>query len=210
MLTYLWANQLVQRPLLRDSMFRDRADQFKTRLNWQVKVDENGFEKDEYDALNPLYVIWETPQGLHQGSLRLLPTTGRTMVKDHFSHLMNDQIISDPKIWECSRFCLARHAARHVASNLMLAAGEAMVGFGVEECIAVFDQRMIRIYRLLGAQPRLIGSAGTGKEFIGVGIWKFSAEHRETVSKKAGVPSNISSQWFDLAFRAAQRQAKIG
>ena len=173
MLTYLWANQLVQRPLLRDSMFRDHADQFKTRLNWQVKVDENGFEKDEYDALNPLYVIWETPQGLHHGSLRLLPTTGRTMVKDHFSHLMNDQIIPDPKIWECSRFCLARHAARHVASNLMLAAGEAMVGFGV-------------------------------------GIWKFSAEHRETVSKKAGVPSNISSQWFDLAFGAAQRHAKIG
>ena len=38
-------------------MFRDRASQFKTRLKWQVDVDENGFERDEYDALNPLYVM---------------------------------------------------------------------------------------------------------------------------------------------------------
>ena len=89
MLTYLWAKQLAKRPLLRDSMFRDRADQFKTRLNWQVEVDQNGFERDEYDALNPLYVIWESPQGLHQGSLRLLPTTGCTMIEDHFSHLLD-------------------------------------------------------------------------------------------------------------------------
>ena len=54
MLTYLWAKQLANRPLLRDSMFRDRANQFKTRLNGQVEVDQNGFEKDEYDALDPL------------------------------------------------------------------------------------------------------------------------------------------------------------
>ena len=170
MLTYLWAEQLAERPLLGESMFRDRADQFKTRLKWKVDVDHRGCEKDEYDGLNPLYVIWESPQGLHQGSLRLLPTTGRNMIEEHFSHLLDEQMIATPKRWECSRFCLARHAPRHVAANLMLAAGEAMVGFGVTECMAVFDQRMMRIYRLLGAQPRLIGSTGTGKDFVGIGF----------------------------------------
>ena len=59
MLTYLWAEQLAERPLLGESMFRDRADQFKTRLKWKVDLDQRGCEKDEYDALNPLYVIWE-------------------------------------------------------------------------------------------------------------------------------------------------------
>ena len=59
MLRYLYGDQLSDHPLLRDTMFRDRAAQFKTRLKWQVDVDENGFERDEYDALNPLYVILE-------------------------------------------------------------------------------------------------------------------------------------------------------
>ena len=210
MLTYLWAEQLAKRPLLRDSIFRDRADQFKTRLNWQVDVDQNGFERDEYDAFNPLYVIWESPQGLHQGSLRLLPTTGRNMIKDHFSHLLDEQMKESPKLWECSRFCLARHAPRQVASNLMLAAGEAMVGFGVIECIAIFDQRMMRIYRLLDAQPRLIGSSGTGKDFVGFGIWKFTSQNRETVSQKAGVSAKASAKWFDHAFGSTCRQAELG
>ncbi len=40
-------------------MFKDRADQLKTRLNWNVKVDYAGHERDEYDDLNPMYVIWE-------------------------------------------------------------------------------------------------------------------------------------------------------
>lgn len=49
-------------------MFRDRAAQFKTRLKWQVDVDENGFERDEYDALNPIYVVLENNLGRHEGS----------------------------------------------------------------------------------------------------------------------------------------------
>jgi len=57
MLRYLYADELDQYPALKDSMFRDRAGQFKTRLNWDVKVDHNGYERDEYDDLNPMYVI---------------------------------------------------------------------------------------------------------------------------------------------------------
>ena len=54
MIRYLYADQLNTHPKLRDSMFRDRADQFKTRLGWEVSVDEDGFERDQYDDLNPL------------------------------------------------------------------------------------------------------------------------------------------------------------
>ena len=63
MLRYLYADQLDQFPRLADEMFTHRADQFKTRLGWDVSVDANGHERDEYDALNPLYVIWETADG---------------------------------------------------------------------------------------------------------------------------------------------------
>ena len=123
MLRYVYASDLEDHPKLAATMFRDRADQFKTRLGWDVTVDENGFERDEYDGLNPLYVIWEEPDGSHGGSMRFLPTTGRTMVNDHFSDLISGPINS-PSIWECTRFCLTRGAGSHVAAALMLGGGE--------------------------------------------------------------------------------------
>ena len=76
MLRYLYADQLHHHPTLARAMFRDRADQFKTRLGWDVTVDAFGEERDAYDDCNPLYVIWETPQGGHGGSMRFLPACG--------------------------------------------------------------------------------------------------------------------------------------
>ena len=76
MIRYLYADELHNFPKLSQTMFEDRADQFKTRLDWDVLVDERGRERDEYDDLNPLYVIWEQPDGSHGGSMRFLPTTG--------------------------------------------------------------------------------------------------------------------------------------
>jgi N-acyl-L-homoserine lactone synthetase len=212
MLRYVFADQLDQFPTLRDSMFRDRADQFKTRLNWDVNVDENGFERDEYDDanLNPLYVIWETPQGTHSGSMRLLPTTGRCMVNEHFLDLMGGDLIQNPTIWECTRFCLSRAATRLTANAFMLAGGEVMVGFGVKQCVGVFDQRMIRIYRMIGAQPKILGQSGEGKDFIGVGVWSFSDDLRQRVAKIAGISPTQSRKWFDLAFGEDQRLAQVG
>ena len=52
-------------PLLRDTMFGDRATQFFHRQGWDVTVDAAGRERDGYDAENPLYVIWQRPDGRH-------------------------------------------------------------------------------------------------------------------------------------------------
>ncbi len=106
MLRYIYANDLDQFPALQKSMYRDRADQFKTRLGWDVTVNDAGEERDNYDDLNPLYVIWQKPDGSHGGSMRFLPTTGPTMVNDHFSHLTSGGPITSPLIWECTRFAL--------------------------------------------------------------------------------------------------------
>lgn len=119
MLRYLYGDQLAQYPHLARQMFQGRADQFKTRLGWEVNVDAQGEERDQYDALNPLYVIWENPDGSHGGSMRFLPTTGPVMVNDVFGHLMQGPLVS-PLIWECTRFCLSRDASPQVAAGLML------------------------------------------------------------------------------------------
>lgn len=199
MLRYLYADQLDQFPRLADEMFTHRADQFKTRLGWDVSVDTKGHERDEYDALNPLYVIWETEDGGHGGSTRFLPTTGPVMVNDHFSHLI-DAPISSPLIWECTRFCMAPGQGGNVAAALMLGGGELMNGFGVKHFVGVFDARMVRIYKRVGSSPEVLGSVGEGREQISVGLWAFEKDAQERVAARALVTSLQSRAWFDRAF----------
>ena len=203
MLRYLYADQLARFPRLSDSMFRDRARQFHDRLGWDVTVDARGFERDEYDAMNPLYVIWEAPDGSHGGSMRFLPSTGPTMVNDHFAHLTSGVKIESPLIWECTRFCLSPGASSRAAAALSLGAGELMEAFKIKHFIGVFDQRMRRIYRLMGLEPEVIGEAGTGRETIGVGLWSMNREMFLPVLKKVGVSRGISRGWIRYALSGA-------
>lgn len=207
MIRYLYADQLAQEPALARAMFRDRADQFHTRLGWEVRVDENGEERDEYDRLNPLYVIWQEADGGHGGSMRFLPTTGRTMVNDHFSHLTDGVMIQSPLIWECTRFCLSRGASAQVSAALMLAGGEIMQNFGVRHFVGVFDARMVRIYRRIGASPEVLGSDGEGRARISVGLWDFTPEAQARVAEAAGIPAAQSRQWFNQSFGSENQLA---
>lgn len=200
MLRYLQTRDLAQYPRLRDSMYRDRAEQFRHRLGWDVTVDEDGFERDQYDEINPLYVIWERPDGRHGGSARFLPTTGRTMVNEHFLHLTQGVAFRSPFIWECTRFCLAPDAPPRVASAVMLGGGELMRAFAIDHYVGVFDAHMARVYRLMGVGPEVLGTSGTGRQAISVGLWHYDASLRDHLLAKAGLSSEMSEHWFSRAF----------
>lgn len=202
MIRFVLARDLDAFPRLRDSMFQDRARQFHDRLGWNVDVDLHGHERDEYDACGPLYVIWESPDGRHGGSMRFLPTTGRTMVNDHFLHVTNGARIEDPAIWECTRFCLSERASGRVAAALMLAGGELMQQFRVKRFAGVFDAPMLRIYKAIGASPEVLGSAGEGKDRISVGLWEFSETAQRKVAMRAGISPMLMSLWFERSLGA--------
>ena len=209
MLRYIYGEDLHNFPKLRDTMFRDRAAQFKDRLNWEVRVDAKGFERDEYDSRNPLYAIYEQADGTHGGSMRFLPTTAETMVNDHFTHLTEGVKIQSPFIWECTRFCLAKDADTRASAMLMLAALEIGTGFHLSDLIGVFDARMVRIYRRLGWEPTVLGTSGTGRDAISVGLWECDADLRAALLKRAGVSAEAANLWFDRAFGAAQPELAL-
>ncbi len=196
MIKYLYADSLHLFPKLAESMFRDRAVQFRDRLNWAVQVDAKGFESDQYDAMNPLYVIAANCDGSHAGSMRFLPTTAETMVNDHFLHLTQGVRISSPLIWECTRFCLSPKSPTITAAALMSAGCELGLRFGLHHAVGVFDFRMERIYRRLGWAPDILGTSNG----ISVGLWAFSRHALETVANKAGLTADDTARCFDASF----------
>lgn len=210
MLHYLYADQLDLFPVLRDTMFRDRAEQFHRRLGWDVTVDERGWERDQYDALNPLYVIWEREDGTHGGSMRLLPTTGRTMVAEHFADVADVSGIVSPLVWECTRFCLAPGAEPRVVAALVLACDEIMERFELTHLLAVFDARMVRVYRRMGTSPEVLGSSGSGRDMVAVGLWErgaYDEADRERVRERAGLAVTPQVGWREVSPEVAAHAA---
>ena len=203
MLRYIYADDLDRFPYLAQSMFEDRAKQFHDRLNWEVTVQDDGTERDEYDAMNPLYVIWEQPDGRHGGSMRFLPTSGDTMINDHFLSLTDGVEIRSPFIWECTRFCLAPATLPRVSAALMLGGMELGRAFHLSHAVGVFDARMVRIYRRLGWGPVILGTQGQGKDAISVGLWAFEEELRPNLLVRSGIQSEVSESWLDRSLGRA-------
>src|SRR5689334_14068410 len=107
MITVVEQNNANEHANLLNGMFRLRARVFHDRLKWNVHV-KNGLERDRYDDEGPVYVIYtDDDQQRVLGSLRLLPTTGPTLVTDFFADTLPDAAnLTSPSIWECTRFCV--------------------------------------------------------------------------------------------------------
>jgi len=136
-------------------MHRLRFRVFKQRLDWDVAA-SGELERDEYDALGPIYLLQRSDMGELAGCVRLLPTTGPTMLRDTFSVLLHDgPMPCDPGIWETSRFALdQRHVASIGAGGVATATYELLVGLlefglanGIHQIVTVTDARVERILR---------------------------------------------------------------
>ncbi len=209
MIRFIYADQLSEYPVLADSMFRDRAVQFKDRLDWDVTVDENGWEVDQYDGLDPLYIVWENADGQHGGSVRIMPTVGRIMTNEHFLDLTGGVTIRSPLIWECTRFCLAPQAPVGVAAALLAAGVELGLRFGLEQAVGVIYAKTVPLYRRIGSEPDIIGSRGEGRDRISVGLWPISVEARDQISRRSGIPLSVIARWFDASFPARYDEDRI-
>jgi len=152
---------------LLDDMFRLRARVFRDRLRWDVQVADEK-ERDKYDDEGPVYIIYADDETLKvKGSLRLLPTTGPTVLADIFSDTLPDAVhLSAPTIWECTRFCLedgilsrTNREELLIASAVLIAAlGDVAIGAGIESIVGNFDSTMLRLYRRIGCEVEVLGS----------------------------------------------------
>lgn len=147
-------------------LFRLRARVFVNRLHWDVTTSD-GMERDRYDDQSPVYLIFahETMRTVI-GGLRLLPTTGPTLVGDVFADTLPDVAgLMSPTIWECTGFCVdealvakRREGLVLASATLITALGEVALNAGIETILGNFDVKMLRLYRRIGCEVEILGS----------------------------------------------------
>jgi N-acyl-L-homoserine lactone synthetase len=151
-------------------MHRLRYRVFKERMDWNVTTDGDR-EIDTFDASSPVYLLYrQGDRSPIEGCVRLLPSTGPTMLRDVFAVLANGNAAENRAVWESSRFAVDTSSlgpttpSGLAAATCQLFAG--MIEFGLYRNLAsivtVTDVRLERLLRRVNwplsrmAEPRFV------------------------------------------------------
>lgn len=146
-------------------MFQLRHRVFHDLLGWDVKS-EQGMERDEFDELDPIYLVAKDPAGRVEGSSRLLPTTGPYMLQDIFPQLLRGETAPrDEAIWEISRLAVntdlgssCRQANLGAATFAMFKSGiEFALENGIHSYVFVTSVALERLLRRAGLPVKRFG-----------------------------------------------------
>lgn len=194
---------------LLDKMYRLRARVFFQELGWDVKV-RDGREVDEYDEFNPVYLVWTDPgKSILFGSLRLLSTTGPTLLHDVFRRTFPENMsLSAPSIWEGTRLCVDQDAlATHLPSVdskrgfclMLLALCETALKNQIATLISNFEPPTKRLYKIAGAPLSFLGCAdGYGRRPVCAGSFEVSQATLERMRNTQKIETTLLSPTINL------------
>jgi acyl homoserine lactone synthase len=158
--------------LLVQAQHQLRARVFSGRLGWDVTV-VDGVEADEFDRLDPTYILALLDTGELAGCARLLPASGPTMAEDVFPELLpQGGLPAHQAMVESSRFCVDTSLAARGAGPTVNEATLTMFSAILEWCLhhhyteiaTVTDLRFERILSRVGwrfdrlSDPKKIGA----------------------------------------------------
>ena len=184
-----------------DEMYRARKRLFVDRLKWKLAVDDRGRERDRFDRLSPVYLIDLDDRGGHRGSVRLLPTTGDTVLGDLIAEMMDGVPIASPSVWEFTRFCVTgreapdpgveRSGVERIAVDLMLAICETCIAANVGHVVGSFDRSLHAIFTRNGWVPDLLGRSDNSRNPVYLGIWATTAESAVALRAAGGTSDPV-------------------
>ncbi|KEJ95456.1 acyl-homoserine-lactone synthase [Pseudosulfitobacter pseudonitzschiae] len=147
---------------LLDEMFALRARVFGQRLGWEVDI-VNGKEIDQFDALDPAYVIGLNDEGHVVSCVRALQTTGPHMLSDVFHDILDGEPpLRSATLWESTRFCVdtdildrgnSRNSVSYATCELMAASLEYAKNSGISDIVTVIDPVMNRVLKRSDCAP---------------------------------------------------------
>ncbi len=145
-----------------DEMFQLRARVFGDRLGWEVYI-HNGQERDQFDDLDPAYVIGLDEEGHVISCVRALQTTGPHMLSDVFHAILDGEPpLRSATIWESTRFCVDTQRLAHdgtmaavsrATCELMIGSLEYARASGITDIVTVIDPVMNRVLKRSSCAP---------------------------------------------------------
>ena len=197
MFTLIQHHQYGTHSTLLKQMFSLRKKIFYDELNWDVSV-FGDIERDRYDDMNPAYLVWtDAKQKILYGSLRLMPTTGPTLLNDVFRDTYPSNIdLCYPAIWEGTRMCIdapkiiedhSGMSAQDAMSLMLLGLGECALAHGIHTLISNYEPHMKRIYQRSGAKLDEIGRQnGYGTRPVCCGVFDVTRKVIDNMRLKNG------------------------
>jgi len=90
---------------------------FVELLGWKLKTREEGFEQDQFDGPDTVYIVSQDESGSVAGCARLLPTTQPYLLKEVFPQLLNGMVPPETSdVWELSRFAAVNFNEPHTSA----------------------------------------------------------------------------------------------
>ncbi|MFK3781488.1 acyl-homoserine-lactone synthase [Agrobacterium sp. NPDC089420] len=202
---------------LLEQSFRLRKKVFHDCLGWQVDV-HRGLERDTYDALGAVYLVWCDKDARHlYGTVRLMPTTGPTLLRDVFSRTLPGMDLVSPSTWEGTRMCLDVDVLREsqpalspsrAFGFLLLALFECSFAHGIKTLVSNYEPPMERVYRRAGLIVEEIGRAdGYGRLPVCCGVFVVSDETLQKMRAVLQVAQPLYTLFLPEPLQAAVVQA---
>ena len=199
-----------------DEMFQLRARVFGERLGWDVSI-VDGREIDEFDALDPAYVVGLDDSARVVSCVRALQTTGPHMLADVFSSILQGEApLRSSTLWESTRFCVDTDrlslsgrgpgSVSRATCELMVGSLEYARSNGISDIVTVIDPVMNRVLKRSDNAPYdYVGATvQMGKTKAMAALLDCSEERIARVRAFAGIEGDV---FADEAALIAQRKA---
>ncbi|WP_372572953.1 acyl-homoserine-lactone synthase [Ruegeria jejuensis] len=185
-----------------EDMFQLRARVFGGRLGWEVNV-EDGKEIDDFDHLDPAYVVGLNDDGNVVSCVRALQTTGPHMLSDVFSAILDGEPpIRSATVWESTRFCVDtnrltrgkdRNSVSYATCELMIGSLEFAQRSGITDIVTVIDPVMDRVLKRSDNAPYdYVGKkVGMGKVPALAALLDCSEERINRVREFSGINHDV-------------------
>lgn len=167
MIEFVQAGQAGKTGLLFD-MHRLRARVFKDTLKWDVDVNPDGLEVDQFDLPETVYLLAVNRKGRVVGNWRMLPTDGPTMIRDVWPEFMESlPLPSDPDVFEVSRFAVhspeenteeAMRENQQALGEMFCALTEVCIMTGIRQIYTLYDQRIAKVIQRIDCHPAEVSS----------------------------------------------------
>lgn len=183
-----YRRELASYHLVRKTVFVDE-------LGWELTV-RDGLEIDEYDDERAVYAIGFDIHGNAAVSGRFRPTSDRSMLMDHFAHVLPSNIrpINDDRTWEVSRAFSVEYGQRHHnfqrKAACILATFEVAFAQGANRCVGYSDLRVLPFFDMMSMGMRLISEPMPYGQGDGVAYEiDLSREKLETIRRFWNLPN---------------------